>query len=103
MYSGPAWYESLGVFPESSPIVVTVNLGNNTIQLARDAIQAGIDHIGLDRIRAFEREYLQLCANVHRANVFVSWQRARSLSWRFTPEGLVVSRLYRSIPGTPQF
>ncbi|KAK7691054.1 hypothetical protein QCA50_006157 [Cerrena zonata] len=51
---GPAWYESLGVFPDSSPIVVTVNLGNNTIELARDEIQAAIEHIGLDRIRAFE-------------------------------------------------
>ncbi|CAL1716179.1 unnamed protein product [Somion occarium] len=51
---GPAWYESLEAFPDSSLIVVTVNLGNDTIQFARDEIQAAIEHIGWKRIRAFE-------------------------------------------------
>ena len=35
---------------------MTVNLGNNTIGIARDEIQAAIKHIGWDRIRALERE-----------------------------------------------
>lgn len=54
---GPAWFESLGVFPDSSPIVVTVNLGNDTIEIARDQLAAHIANIGWDRIRALEREY----------------------------------------------
>ncbi|EPQ54385.1 hypothetical protein GLOTRDRAFT_44058 [Gloeophyllum trabeum ATCC 11539] len=53
-HSGPAYYESLGVFPNSSKVVVDVNLGNNTIQFARDEIQAAIKYVGWDRIRALE-------------------------------------------------
>ncbi|KZT29970.1 glycoside hydrolase family 79 protein [Neolentinus lepideus HHB14362 ss-1] len=51
---GPAYYESLSVFPISSKIVVDVNLGNNTVQFARDEIQAAVRYIGWDRIRALE-------------------------------------------------
>ncbi|KAI0342826.1 hypothetical protein BDW22DRAFT_1357353 [Trametopsis cervina] len=51
---GPAIYESLLVFPNSTQFVATVNLGNNTIEIARDEIAAAIKYIGMDRIRAFE-------------------------------------------------
>lgn len=53
--SGPALYESLLVFPNTSHFVVTVNMGNNTLSIARDEIAAAIEHIGTERIRAFER------------------------------------------------
>ncbi|TFK50028.1 hypothetical protein OE88DRAFT_1632314 [Heliocybe sulcata] len=51
---GPAYYESLAVFPNSSKIVIDVNLGNNTVQFARDEIQAAVKYVGWDRIRALE-------------------------------------------------
>ncbi|KAI0784579.1 glycoside hydrolase superfamily [Abortiporus biennis] len=51
---GPAYYESLGIFPDSSLVVVDVNLGNNTVSFARDEIAAAIQYIGWDRIRALE-------------------------------------------------
>ncbi|TFY71156.1 hypothetical protein EVG20_g1847 [Dentipellis fragilis] len=51
---GPALYESLNVFPSSSKFIVSVNLGNDTIKLARDEIAAAIQHLGWDRIRALE-------------------------------------------------
>ncbi|KAI0075812.1 hypothetical protein K474DRAFT_1663809 [Panus rudis PR-1116 ss-1] len=51
---GPAWFETLDVLPETSPIVVTVNLGNDTVLIARDQIKAAIEHIGWKRIRALE-------------------------------------------------
>ncbi|KAA1467457.1 hypothetical protein DENSPDRAFT_832510 [Dentipellis sp. KUC8613] len=51
---GPALYESLNVFPNSSKFIVSVNLGNDTIKLARDEIAAAIQHLGWDRIRALE-------------------------------------------------
>jgi hypothetical protein len=53
--SGPALYESLNVWPNSSQFVVSVNLGNASISIARDEAAAGIKYIGMDRIRAFER------------------------------------------------
>ncbi|TCD65236.1 hypothetical protein EIP91_002944 [Steccherinum ochraceum] len=51
---GPAWFESLDVFSDSSPIVVTVNLGNDTISIARDQLATHIKTIGWSRIRALE-------------------------------------------------
>ncbi|KAI0259905.1 hypothetical protein BC834DRAFT_926115 [Gloeopeniophorella convolvens] len=51
---GPALYESLNVFPNSSKFVVDLNMGNNTISIARDELAAGIQYIGWDRIRALE-------------------------------------------------
>ncbi|KAI0091215.1 glycoside hydrolase superfamily [Irpex rosettiformis] len=51
---GPQLYESLLVFPNSSQFVVTVNLGNDTITIAKNEIAAAVEHIGMDRIRAFE-------------------------------------------------
>ncbi|KDQ57014.1 glycoside hydrolase family 79 protein [Jaapia argillacea MUCL 33604] len=51
---GPAYYESFAVFPNTSRYVIDVNLGNNTIQYARDEIQAAIDYIGWDKIYALE-------------------------------------------------
>ena len=55
-HSGPALYESLLVFPDTTKFVVTVNMGNDTISIARDEIAAAIENIGWDRIRAFERK-----------------------------------------------
>ncbi|EKM58316.1 glycoside hydrolase family 79 protein [Phanerochaete carnosa HHB-10118-sp] len=51
---GPALYESLLVFPNSTKFVVTVNMGNDTILIARDEIAAAVEYIGWDRIRAIE-------------------------------------------------
>lgn len=51
-------YESLAVFPNSSRFVITVNLGNDTVGIARDEIAAAIEHVGWDRIYALEREAL---------------------------------------------
>ena len=55
--SGPTLYESLLVFPNSTKFVVTVNMGNDTISIARDEIAAAIQYIGWDRIRAIERKF----------------------------------------------
>ncbi|VDB95700.1 unnamed protein product [Peniophora sp. CBMAI 1063] len=51
---GPALYEALNVWPNSSKIVVSSNLGNNTVTIARDELAAGIEHLGWDRIRSLE-------------------------------------------------
>ncbi|THH33202.1 hypothetical protein EUX98_g989 [Antrodiella citrinella] len=51
---GPAWFESLDVFPNSSQIVVTVNLANDTIDIARDQLAVHTKTIGWNRIRALE-------------------------------------------------
>ncbi|KAI0690173.1 hypothetical protein BC835DRAFT_1417993 [Cytidiella melzeri] len=51
---GPELYESLLVFPNSSQFVVTINMGNDTISIAQNEIAAAMQHIGMDRIRAFE-------------------------------------------------
>lgn len=51
---GPGLFESYGVFPNSSKIVVSVNLGNNTIGIARNEIAAAINHLGWNRIRVLE-------------------------------------------------
>ncbi|KAI0049736.1 glycoside hydrolase family 79 protein [Auriscalpium vulgare] len=51
---GPAYYESLNVFPNSTMFVINVNLGNETIKIARDELAAALEYIGWDRIRAFE-------------------------------------------------
>ena len=59
--SGPALYESLLVFPDTTKFVVTVNMGNDTISIARDEIAAAIEHIGWDRIRALECRYMFTC------------------------------------------
>ncbi|KZV68175.1 glycoside hydrolase family 79 protein [Peniophora sp. CONT] len=54
MFHGPGMYEALDVWPNSSKIVVSSNLGNNTISIARDELAAGIEHLGWDRIRSLE-------------------------------------------------
>ena len=54
--SGPAFFESLAVFPSSSRFVVDVNLGNSSVEIAKGEIQAAIEHIGWDRIFAIERQ-----------------------------------------------
>ncbi|KAJ3478603.1 hypothetical protein NLI96_g9644 [Meripilus lineatus] len=50
---GPAFYESMNAFPKSR-IIVDLNLGNNTLEIARDEMQAALEFLGSDRIRAFE-------------------------------------------------
>lgn len=56
--SGPALYEALNVWPNSSKIVVSSNLGNNTVSIARNELAAGIEHLGWDRIRSLERAFM---------------------------------------------
>ena len=89
------------MFPNSTKFVVTVNMGNNTILLARDEIEAAIKYIGWDRIRAIERKYL-LVGDSDRQFLNekgVSRQRGRSVSRRSSTIWLVLLRLYRSIYG----
>lgn len=54
LHSGPALYESLAVFPETSLFTVDVNLGNNSIEIAQHELQAAIQIIGWDRISALQ-------------------------------------------------
>ncbi|KAI0322577.1 hypothetical protein OF83DRAFT_651208 [Amylostereum chailletii] len=51
---GPALYQSLNVFPNTTNFVLSVNFGNNTIDIARNEFVAGIEYIGWDRIRSLE-------------------------------------------------
>ncbi|KAI0667963.1 hypothetical protein C8Q78DRAFT_1051225 [Trametes maxima] len=51
---GPEFFEFLGTFPNSSRVLWSVNLGNNTIGFAQAGIKAAIQHIGWDRLLAFE-------------------------------------------------
>jgi hypothetical protein len=54
--SGPQFFESYATFPETSLVVVDVNLGNSSIDIARTQIQAAVEHLGWDRIYSIERE-----------------------------------------------
>ncbi|KAL5525513.1 hypothetical protein ACEPAG_6849 [Sanghuangporus baumii] len=49
---GPAFFESLYNFPNTSRFVWDVNLGNDSVDIAQDQIEAGIDYLGWDRIYA---------------------------------------------------
>ncbi|KAF8509442.1 hypothetical protein JB92DRAFT_514731 [Gautieria morchelliformis] len=51
---GPQFFESYATFPETSLVVVDVNLGNSSIDIARTEIQAAVDHLGWDRIYSIE-------------------------------------------------
>lgn len=55
-YSGPAYYESLAVFPQTSRFIVDVNLGNSSVDIAQKEIEAAIKYIGWDRIYSLERK-----------------------------------------------
>ena len=59
--SGPAFFESLAVFPSSSRFVVDVNLGNNSVEIAQNQIQAAIKYLGWDRIYSLERKVHDCC------------------------------------------
>jgi len=72
--SGPAFFESLNVFPSTSKFVASVNLGNNSLSIARDQVAAAIKFIGLDRIRAFEREpYSDSIRNLSHPSSLLQW------------------------------
>ncbi|EIM91232.1 uncharacterized protein STEHIDRAFT_48573 [Stereum hirsutum FP-91666 SS1] len=51
---GPGFYKYLSVFPNTTKFVLSVNLGNDTISIARNQLAAGIENIGWDRLRALE-------------------------------------------------
>ncbi|THH15700.1 hypothetical protein EW146_g4813 [Bondarzewia mesenterica] len=51
---GPDLFQSYSVFPNSSKIIASVNLGNNNVSIARDELSAAIKYLGCDRIRAVE-------------------------------------------------
>jgi len=51
---GPAFFESHAVFPNTTRFVVDVNLGNNSVDIARDQINASITHLGWDRIYSLQ-------------------------------------------------
>ena len=70
VFSGPAYYESLNVFPNSTKLIVDVNLGNDTIQIARDELAAGIQHVGWERIRALECTLLRVKSH---ARTLMNW------------------------------
>ncbi|EUC53696.1 glycoside hydrolase family 79 protein [Rhizoctonia solani AG-3 Rhs1AP] len=47
---GPAYFESYLVFPKTSRFILDVNLGNDSITIAQNQIEAGIKYLGWDRI-----------------------------------------------------
>ncbi|KAH8112653.1 hypothetical protein DFH11DRAFT_1784002 [Phellopilus nigrolimitatus] len=51
---GPAFYESLSIFPNTTRFVVNVNLGNNSVDIAQAEIEAAIKYLGWDRIYSLE-------------------------------------------------
>ncbi|EJD40230.1 hypothetical protein AURDEDRAFT_91104 [Auricularia subglabra TFB-10046 SS5] len=51
---GPAYFEALNVFPNSSRITWSVNLGNNTVGFAQAGVKAAVEHIGWKRLFALE-------------------------------------------------
>ncbi|KIJ37551.1 glycoside hydrolase family 79 protein, partial [Sphaerobolus stellatus SS14] len=51
---GPDFFQSHAVFPNSTRFIVDVNLGNNSINIAHDQIQASIAHLGWNRIYALQ-------------------------------------------------
>ena len=54
--SGPAFFESHAVFPETTRVVVDVNLGNNSVDIAHDQIKASIAHLGWNKIYSLQRK-----------------------------------------------
>ncbi|KZV99803.1 hypothetical protein EXIGLDRAFT_723870 [Exidia glandulosa HHB12029] len=53
---GPAYFEALNVFPNSTRVTWSVNLGNNTVGFAQAGIKAALEHIGLKSGRLFAFE-----------------------------------------------
>ncbi|KAI5117369.1 hypothetical protein M0805_004359 [Coniferiporia weirii] len=51
---GPAFYDALSIFPETSRFIVDVNLGNNSVDIAQAEIVAAIKYLGWDRIYSLE-------------------------------------------------
>ncbi|CAE6455633.1 unnamed protein product [Rhizoctonia solani] len=51
---GPAYFESYLVFPETSRFILDVNLGNDSVTIAQNQIEAGIKYLGWDRIFAIQ-------------------------------------------------
>lgn len=51
---GPAYFESYLIFPDTSRFILDVNLGNNSIAIAQNQIEAGIKYLGWDRIFAIQ-------------------------------------------------
>ncbi|KAF8760713.1 Glycosyl hydrolase family 79 C-terminal beta domain [Rhizoctonia solani] len=52
--SGPAYFESYLVFPNTSRFILDVNLGNDSVTIAQNQIEAGIKYLGWDRIFAIQ-------------------------------------------------
>jgi hypothetical protein len=52
--SGPAYFESYLVFPNTSRFILDVNLGNNSVAIAQNQIEAGFKYLGKDRIFAIQ-------------------------------------------------
>ncbi|KAF8680486.1 Glycosyl hydrolase family 79 C-terminal beta domain [Rhizoctonia solani] len=51
---GPAYFESYLVFPNTSRFILDVNLGNDSVAIAQNQIEAGIKYLGWDRIFAIQ-------------------------------------------------
>ncbi|KLO15240.1 hypothetical protein SCHPADRAFT_871320 [Schizopora paradoxa] len=83
LYSGPAYYESLAVFPQSSRFIVDVNLGNSSVDIAQKEIQAAVKYIGWDRIYSLElgNEPDQYAGNVRPAGWTSEDYTEQFLNW----------------------
>jgi hypothetical protein len=57
-FSGPAFFESLSVFPNTSRFIVDVNLGNNSVEIAENQIRAAVNYLGWERIFSLECMFL---------------------------------------------
>ncbi|KAG9102595.1 hypothetical protein FRC06_001675 [Ceratobasidium sp. 370] len=51
---GPAYFESYLIFPNTSRFILDVNLGNNSIAIAQNQIEAGFKYLGKDRIYSIQ-------------------------------------------------
>ncbi|KAG8712198.1 hypothetical protein FRC08_014902, partial [Ceratobasidium sp. 394] len=47
---GPAYFESYGVFPDTSRFILNVNLKNDSVKIAQREIEAGIKYLGEERV-----------------------------------------------------
>lgn len=47
---GPAYFESYLIFPNTSRFILDVNLGNDSVAIAQQQIEAGFKYLGKDRI-----------------------------------------------------
>lgn len=75
-FSGPAYYESLAVFPETTRIIVDTNLANSSVDIAQHEIQAAIQYIGWDRIYSIQRKWPSWFSVSHRP-----YSRAKPNHW----------------------